>query len=53
MILVVHDGNTLFLLCFALFLQLPVLEDVGIQAVNITQIHADWPNTGGKNYPCP
>lgn len=45
MILVVHDANTLFLLCFALFPQLPVPEDIGTEAANITQIHIDWSNT--------
>lgn len=53
MILVVHDANTVFLLCFALFPQLSVLEDVGTLTVNIIQIHTNWPNTGGRNYHSP
>lgn len=49
MTLVIHDANILFLLCFALFPPLPVLEGVGTQAVNIAQAHTNWPNTDGRN----
>lgn len=35
--------------CCALHHFIISLEDAGMQAVNITQIHTDWPNVGGRN----